>query len=253
MGKLKKIYIFLIVFVSIQIMNLLLNKISSHLYDLFSTNNSVKSVVIATISELIQLSLAIFIFKIVYRENISKLGINLKNIKLSLKIFFLFTIIWILLTFTFLIATYIFNKSLWYNYLHTPLPSKEYILAYLGFAAIFPGIGEETLFRGLLIFIFLRAGFKGSIKIKKINISYVAILTAIIFTFAHVYYKIYPFEILHINYIQLLMAFSCGIYYAVVYEKTESLLCTILSHNYANLITSLLGYALSILGSGIVN
>ena len=229
-------------------MNLVLIHIGNSLSGLININDSRKSVLILIIQELLQLGLAIFIFKVFYRKDISELGLNLKNKKLSLKIFAVFSIIWFLVIVFYIIIIFVFDKSLWNTFLQTPLPNKEYTHTYIAFQAIFPGLCEETLFRGLILFVLINNGWKGRIKIAKIEISYAAIISGIIFMCAHIYYRILPFQIIHLEYTQLLMAFSLGIFQAVTYEKTKSLLSPILVHNYSNLTVTLCGYLISIFG-----
>ena len=244
----KKIAVFIIALVLVQVMNLVLISFGDNLSNLINTNDPRKGVLILIVQELLQLGAAILIFKVLFKRNINQLGFNLKNKKLSLKIFAIFCIVWLLVIVTYYIIAFIFDKSLWHSLLHSPLPSKDYAIAYIGFEAIFPGLCEETLFRGLILYTLLSYGWANGIKLGKIKISYGAILTGIIFMCAHIYYEILPFEITHLNYTQLLMAFSLGIFQAMTYEKTGSLLSPILAHNFSNVSSTLCGYLLSFIG-----
>ena len=232
----------------VQIMNQILIYIGNDLSSMIATNDPRKSVLILIIQELLQLGAAILIFKVFFNRNFSQLGLNLKNKKLSLKIFVAFSIVWLLVIILYYALVFIFDKSLWNSLLHYPLPSKEYAVAYIGFEAIFPGLCEETLFRGLILYALINNGWASRIKIGKVEISYAAILTGIIFMCAHIYFRILPFEITHLNYTQLFMAFSLGIFQAITFEKTKSLLSPILTHNFSNLSSTLCGYFVSFIG-----
>jgi membrane protease YdiL (CAAX protease family) len=233
-------------------MNVVLICIGNYLNDLINTDDSRKTILILTIQELLQLGLAIFLFKKLVKKDICYLGFNLKNIKLSLKIFTIFSIVWIIVIVLYNVSMFVFNRSLYNVFLQNPLPSKEYIQTYIGFQAIFPGLCEETLFRGFILYVLINNGWTNSIKIGKVDITYSAILSGIIFMCAHIYYNILPFEITHINYTQLLIAFFLGTFQAIIFEKTKSLLGPVLIHNFSNLTNTLCGYLLSIIGQNMM-
>jgi len=106
---------------------------------------------------------------------------------------------------------------------------------------LLPGPSEEALFRGFAVVVLFQS-WKGHVRIGRLTVSTAGIIAALLFMCAHISYSIYPFHIYSMNTMQLGMAFALGIYYAVTFEKTGSLLCPILSHSASDLIGSAMLY-----------
>lgn len=122
----------------------------------------------------------------------------------------------------------------WQDYLGFQL-TKSNVFQYLVFEGVVVGIGEELLFRGL-IYSILYQGFAKKINIgKKIKISYAVVLSALIFSIAHINLFDFSFDIF-----QLIMAFVLGVFYGWLLENTKSLIGPILAHNLSDLWMSLL-------------
>ena len=64
--------------------------------------------------------------------------------------------------------------------------------------------------------------------------------------YAHISYSIYPFHIYFLNPMQLMMAFALGIYYAITFENTGSLLCPVLSHSASDVLGNAILYIFSV-------
>ena len=60
--------------------------------------------------------------------------------------------------------------------------------------------------------------------------------------YGHIGFTVFPFEITYISWPQQVWALGLGLYYAVVFQKTKSLLCPVLSHGYSNGIIFTLQY-----------
>lgn len=76
------------------------------------------------------------------------------------------------------------------------------------------------------------------------SVSAPGLIAAILFSYAHIGYSIYPFHIYSINPMQLIVAFALGIFYAITFEKTGSLLCPILCHSASDLTGNAIFYVL---------
>jgi membrane protease YdiL (CAAX protease family) len=73
----------------------------------------------------------------------------------------------------------------------------------------------------------------------------IIVLSSVYFAIAHIYFSLNPFQVTHIDYLQIVTALGCGSFYAIFYLKTRSLLAPFLAHNFANTSTSLVGYIIS--------
>jgi uncharacterized protein len=109
----------------------------------------------------------------------------------------------------------------------------ENVSGYLGFQLLLSGTSEEPLFRGFVM-VMLYPAFAGSINLKKLQIPHAGLIAAVFFMFAHIQFSIWPFQIIEMLPNQLVLSFFLGIYYAVVFHQTRSLLTPILTHNYVN-------------------
>jgi membrane protease YdiL (CAAX protease family) len=73
----------------------------------------------------------------------------------------------------------------------------------------------------------------------------VIVLSSLYFALAHVYFTVEPFRLTHIDYLQLVTAFACGVFYATAFLRTKSLLAPFLAHNFANTSATICGYIIS--------
>lgn len=180
------------------------------------------------IHHIVQLMLALLAMKIYSRRSLSKWGFNLNQNKKSLTIFWKFTVGWIVF---WTIGSILFSRSTGqslsiFNY---PLTTRN-IVGNLSFMLLMPGPSEEALFRGLVMGILFQS-WKGIVRIGSLSVSTAGLIAAILFSYAHIGYSIYPFHVYAINPMQLIAAFALGIFYAITFEKTGSLLCPILCHS----------------------
>lgn len=110
--------------------------------------------------------------------------------------------------------------------------------------SLLPGFGEEPLFRVFVIQFLLGTMFEGKdLGDKGIRIN-IIILSAICFTFGHIFIVSWiPFTA-NYNIMQLVASFALGIFYAISYIKPRSILTAIVCHNYSDFIARLGGYIL---------
>ncbi|MFQ5950744.1 MAG: type II CAAX prenyl endopeptidase Rce1 family protein [Candidatus Geothermarchaeales archaeon] len=75
------------------------------------------------------------------------------------------------------------------------------------------------------------------------------ILAAILFMLAHIGFTFSPFAITHFSLSQQFLAFVHGLYYAIVFHRTGSLLGPIISHGYSNGMLFVVLYSMAFLFS----
>lgn len=156
--------------------------------------------------------------------NLDNLGISLRHLKL----FVLYSTGYLVIQ---NVVFYLVAPPIWIDF---PL-TAENVAGYLGFQVLLSGTCEEPLFRGFVMMM-LYPAVAGVLNVKKLEIPHAGLIAAVFFTFAHIQFSLWPFEIVRMYPPQLVMSFVLGIYYAVVFHQTRSLLTPILTHNYVNLL-----------------
>lgn len=178
-----------------------------------------------------------------WKRTLSEWGINLKNLTQTTQILKTFTLGWIFFTTLYILISGWLSD--WPPLIAFELNAIN-ITQYLVFESIIVGISEELLFRGLLYRI-LRPKFKGKVSLFGMTVTSAGVLTAIIFAMAHIGFEFFPFAITSFNGMQVFMALALGIFYAMVVERTGSLLGAILAHNITDGWLSLLYIGITIL------
>lgn len=176
----------------------------------------------------VQMVLAVLVILLpIWKKSLPQWGFNLNDRAWSLRTVKKFCIGWLV----FLpIGTLIFQwLSGWPPLISYPLTLRN-IAGHLSFMFTMPGLSEEILFRALTMGILLRS-WQGKIRFMSIEVSSAGLIAAIIFTLAHIGFTLNPFRITYYQPMQLLFAFCLGIFYAVMFDKTRSLLGPILVHN----------------------
>lgn len=107
------------------------------------------------------------------------------------------------------------------------LPAVPDLLGMLFFAAVLVGISEEVLFRGVFHTLLARE-WRGTVTLLGVRLPVAGLLSSALFTIAHVHFT--P-EGVTADPRQLVLAFVMGLYYAVAYERTGSLLVPVVAHN----------------------
>lgn len=177
-----------------------------------------------------QMVITIFFIGIISKGNFSSWGFNLNNTKESMRILKLFIKYF---------GLYFVGVGFIIQLFFMPAPTLDHkmtalnIFGNLVFMGFISGLSEEIVFRGM-IHTFLSRYFHGVWKWRKIDIPVAGVITSIIFTIAHINYKLFPFEITHLYAPQLVLAFVLGLYYSVSFHRTGSLLNPILAHNFSN-------------------
>jgi uncharacterized protein len=109
----------------------------------------------------------------------------------------------------------------------------DHIIGGLFFMWIVSGLSEEILFRGLFQTWFARF-WKGRVQLFGIEVPVAGIVAAALFALVHVNFSFSTWQITHFSPMQVALAFVLGIFYAVAYHRTGSLLAPALAHNISN-------------------
>lgn len=110
------------------------------------------------------------------------------------------------------------------------VPSGADLAGDLLFALVIVGVSEEVVFRGLLHTTLAR-GWLGTTSLLGVAVPVAGLWSAALFMVAHIGVAGWPLQITHFDPRQLLLAFVLGVYYAVAYHRTGSLLAPVVAHN----------------------
>lgn len=122
----------------------------------------------------------------------------------------------------------------WQDYLGFELSAGN-LAQYLLFEGVVVGLGEELLFRALIYSLLYQVFFKKIQVGKHFSLSFAVILSAFIFSMAHINFFTFTFDVF-----QLLMAFVLGLFYGWLLENTKSVVGPIIAHNLSDLWISIL-------------
>jgi membrane protease YdiL (CAAX protease family) len=159
-------------------------------------------------------------------------GLNLRQSRLSLNIFWRALIFVIPFHLVLLIISLVQGQTPSVSYPFTSIN----ILGWLSFQLLLSGPAEEILFRGLFQS-FLCKFWPEILRLRKVDIPVAGLITAVIFALVHINFTLTPFAITHFDIGQLITAFGFGLFYSMVYHKTGSLLCPILTHSISNIVS----------------
>jgi membrane protease YdiL (CAAX protease family) len=116
--------------------------------------------------------------------------------------------------------------------LNIPNELYSFIGFFIAIALVNP-VAEEVFFR-LLINTIALSIFENIFENKRILFFVSLFTTTIIFAFMHIEINFIPFEIKHINFLQLISVAFQGAFYYWLYIKTKSIYTSILAHCIAN-------------------
>jgi len=189
-----------------------------------------------------QICITLLCLKVFFKKPLHEMGFNLQNPKQATK--YILHFVWV---YPLLVA------GLWlviYNLAGadalvggTREPSAAYMIKDVLMYGLLPGLGEEPLFRVLVIQFLLSTVFKEKDLSDRNTRLGIILISALCFAYGHIYIVSWvPFEITYTA-TQLLAAFGLGIFYAVTYIRTKSILAAVICHNYSDFIYRL-GYYL---------
>lgn len=240
----KKITYTLLILIFIQLLNQFLIFSGSALERAMAPDFQYSITVIGVYQQIVQAVIGIVLFSWLFKKGIKELGINILNRRRSIKLFSIFALLWSAIIVLYLSATYFFFPDNWTLLTTVERPSTNTLIARLLFQSFFPGMGEEILFRGLIINVlgsWVFTHFRDS-KASKFGL---VVLSSAYFAIAHIYFSLDPFQLTHIDYLQIVTALGCGSFYAIFYLKTKSLLAPFLAHNFSNTSATILGYIIA--------
>ena len=118
------------------------------------------------------------------------------------------------------------------------------ITGQLVFEAIFPGVAEEVLFRGLLL-TYLGSRISGRVRFLGFDMHIAGVLVAAMFALAHMsnFWSRPLWQALG----QQIYAFGFGVFYAYWSEKSGSLAAAMVGHNVGNFVESAIEFILAAL------
>lgn len=107
------------------------------------------------------------------------------------------------------------------------------ITADLFFDFVFTGLSEEVLFRGLIMGLLLLY-WPGEFKTGVFRISYAAIISTLLFSLAHIGINYKSLTVENIDIVQLLFTTGLGLFYAIMRERSGSLLGLVIAHGVSD-------------------
>jgi hypothetical protein len=125
------------------------------------------------------------------------------------------------------------------------LPPENFVLSStnlagsLTFEGLYGGTVEEILFRGLLM-TFLMQRMSGRLRLGRFDVHVAGVIVAVLFSLAHL--GSFWTESFPVAASQQAYAFVFGVIYAYWYEKSGSLLPSIIGHNLGNLVEYLFAF-----------
>jgi len=194
-----------------------------------------------SIHHIVMLALTVLVMKFVFKKNLSQWGFNLNHKSESLKSLGSFALVFLgyrlLQQLPDIMAGTVFPVGY-------PLTAKN-MAGVLGFQFLLSGGAEEPLYRGLVMVV-LAKYFKSVYRIGNIELPLTGIIATAMFMLAHIDFSFPPFE-LHYSLLQQFLSLVLGIYYAIIFHKTGSLLAPIIAHGYTNGILFVLLYSMTFL------
>ncbi len=197
-----------------------------------------------SIHHVLVLAFTVLVMKFVFRMDFRQWGFNLNKLPESLRIFGWFARVYLVVILLTLLPNIVSGTAPSFDY---SLTAKN-VAGILGFQILLSGTAEEPLFRGMVMVI-LGKYITGMHRIGNWEIPSSGIVAAILFTLAHVGFTLSPFAITDFSLFDLTGALLLGLFFAIVFHRTGSLLAPIIMHGYGNGILYVGRYSLAFLFS----
>lgn len=236
----KKYYILFLITIILFLIQTFASKIGGLVADCFDYTMIDKNDVFMHISVHHIVQMIIALITIVIIGKIKKINFNLKP-KVD-KVGIHYTSVFTIVILIYIVITYIIGYKLNtiepYGY---KLDTKN-VIGSLGFQLLLSGTSEEILFRALPITVF----YAFLCNKEKKNFKFPIIISAILFSIAHIKWSISPF-VVSFSCFQLIYAFVLGLIYGVTYIKSKSIIYPMLMHSFSNFLMVGIGYIFEIL------
>jgi membrane protease YdiL (CAAX protease family) len=168
-----------------------------------------------------------------------------KGLKDNLKYVFYFALLFPIGLALVYLLVYLFDTQTWITLTNYQISDISRLRDTVIFQSVFPGLGEEVLFRGFGLVLLLNGYFIYGKKVSKNKVFGSLILISLIFSIAHVSYRFNPFSITYDSY-QLFTALILGMIEGYAFYKSRNIIVPILIHNISNLMLTfaplLIGY-----------
>jgi len=182
-----------------------------------------------SIQHVLALAFTVLVMKFVFRIDLRQWGFNLNELPESMRIFGWFAPVYLGVVILILLPDIISGTAPSFDY---PLTARN-IAGVLGFQILLSGTAEEPLFRGMVMTV-LGKYWRGTHRIGNLEIPSSGIVATILFMLAHIRFTFSPFAITHFSLVQQFGALGLGLYFAIVFHRTGSLLGPIILHGYCN-------------------
>jgi len=233
----------LVVFLAILIIPRLARLVSSNIFPLLNSFDPDSSYAWISIHHIAQFVFTIILMKLWFKTTLKDWGFNLNEFKLSIKIFGCFCLGYLVLVFlNNILPRLVSGVPPLFDY---PLNARN-VAGVLSFQFLLSGTCEEPLFRGFVMTV-LAQSWKGSFYVGKLEIPSAGLWATLFFMIAHIGFSFSSFGITHFSISQQIASFALGLYYAILFHKTKSLLGPILSHGYSNGVLFVTLYVLTFL------
>ncbi len=188
-----------------------------------------------------QVTLAILALKVFTKNRLGLAGFHTRDKAVSLRLAALFLGAWAAFVILFYVV-FLAVSPAFRLYVAQTFPAESLVRHLVG-GGLLAGIGEEPLFRALVVHILvIGSGIDVSAMEQKTKWG-VSVLTGVIFMSAHIGYTFVPaFSIVFIDPLNLASTLLLGTVWAMMYLKTKSLLGPILAHTGANIIQYTIGH-----------
>jgi membrane protease YdiL (CAAX protease family) len=238
-GVFQFIYLIIIIFIGLQLLNQFLIITGNKIFSLLQMTTGYEVFIVGIFQQSIQIITAIILSKMVLKKGVPDIGLNFWNFRKSIKYFAIFALSILTIYFIYINIARLYFPNLWNDMQFAPIPSNQEIFTKLLFQSIFPGLGEELLFRGFLISLLIT---KLNPELNKFyNKLFISIVSGLFFAIAHIYFDISSFQITHIDLTQFLLALFCGVCYSLMFINTKSLIGPIFAHNFSNVSSTIIG------------
>ena len=185
----------------------------------------------------VQFIIVIGLFVLIFGRSNIKIGFGFEDIISKLKLFKWVFITWPILTLVFFLMamTYIEGFKEYLSNLY-PMGLDWFFAKFGRDVLLLDALAEEVLNRALIISLL-------SMYWKK---SHAVILSAPIFSLAHIQVNLIPFTVIGYDTIQLCLTMFTGLLFAYSYVRTKNLIVPVLLHGYTNMVITLIAYLIVI-------